>query len=345
MTARAPASASESPPPHGGDSRHWASVRECGSALGPRIMLEAYRRFGRRAFSLLLYPVMAYFFLTNALARRASLDFLCRVAADPRSRTAMSGAAGWPQSFRHFLTFGDALLDKLAAWMGDIALSSVVYDNREIFAALERAGRGGVLIASHLGNMEVCRALGSLHHGLKMNVLVHTRHAETFSRLLRKVNPRSHVSLLQVRELGPDTIIALRERIRRGEFVVVTGDRTPVGSLQRISRVPYLGELASFPQGPFILAALLDCPVQLIFCVKRGRRYRISFESFADALVLPRLHREQALEEWVARYATRLEHHCLQDPYQWFNFYDFWAPPAAASAGRRDGVVRRPSAR
>ena len=30
------------------------------------------------------------------------------------------------------------------------------------------------------------------------------------------------------------------------------------------------------------------------------------------------------VEQAVRTYAARLEHHCLQAPYNWFNFYDFW---------------------
>jgi predicted LPLAT superfamily acyltransferase len=27
----------------------------------------------------------------------------------------------------------------------------------------------------------------------------------------------------------------------------------------------------------------------------------------------------------MQRYVTRLEFHCRRAPYNWFNFYDFWA--------------------
>ena len=41
-----------------------------------------------------------------------------------------------------------------------------------------------------------------------------------------------------------------------------------------------------------------------------------------------------------ARYAARLEHHARLDPYNWFNFYDFWhsdrsEPVVAAGEPRR----------
>lgn len=301
---------------------HWARLEERGVYAGLSMMLWTHRVFGRRGFGLLLYPVIAYFFVAGGTARKASRAFLSRVHTH-RADT-FRAPPGWRQSFRHFLSFGDALLDKLEAWSGKIDEDDIVYHNREIFDELREAGRGGLLIASHLGNMEVCRALGELSLNLKLNVLVHTKHAANFNRLLDRVSPDSSVSLIQTTEVDPGTAIMLYERVARGEFVIIVGDRTPVTLSGRTSWAPFLGHDAPFPQGPYILASLLECPVQLIFCLKRYKRYHIVFESFADAIRVPRRDRSTALEEWTRRYVRRLEHYCGSDPYQWFNFFDFW---------------------
>ncbi len=303
---------------------HWARIEERGVYAGLRIMLLAYRVLGRRVFSVLLYPVIGYFFIFGTEARRASRTFLSRVYADPRGRTTLGDSPGWRQSFRHFYNFGEAVLDKLAAWAGDISDEDIVYENREIFQALQRAGRGGVLIASHLGNMEVCRAFAQLSMGLKLNVLVHTKHAPNFNRLLRRVSPDSSVSLIQTTDVDPATAMMLYDRVAQGEFVVIVGDRTPVKQSSRISWTSFLNRPAPFPQGPFILAALLECPVQLIFCLKRAGRYHIIFEPFSESIAIPRRKRASALDCWTSRYVARLEHFCVSDPYQWFNFFDFW---------------------
>lgn len=39
---------------------------------------------------------------------------------------------------------------------------------------------------------------------------------------------------------------------------------------------------------------------------------------------LPRESRYQAIDLILRRYAQRLEHYARQEPYNWFNFYDFW---------------------
>jgi predicted LPLAT superfamily acyltransferase len=304
--------------------QHWAQIEERGLYLCLRTTLLTYRLFGRLGFALLLYPIIAYYFLVSGSARRASLAFLAHVAAQADGRAALGGAPGWRHAFRHMLCFGEAILDKVVTWTGDIRLDDLDFINHQAFDELCRQGRGGVLIASHLGNVEVCRALGSQQRGFKINVLVHTRHSETFNRLMRDVSAASTISLIQVTQIGPDTAIMLRERIARGEFVVIVGDRTPPGRSARVSWVPFLGRPAPFPEGPFYLAAMLRCPVLLIFCVKHAGRYRMYLEPFCDASDLVRRERGPAIEQWIVRYAARLEDFCLRYPYQWFNFFDFW---------------------
>jgi predicted LPLAT superfamily acyltransferase len=73
-----------------------------------------------------------------------------------------------------------------------------------------------------------------------------------------------------------------------------------------------------------VLAALMGCPVYLMFCLRQGDGHSVYFEHFADCIELPRRNREEFLALLAARYAQRLEHYCGQAPYNWFNFYDFW---------------------
>jgi predicted LPLAT superfamily acyltransferase len=83
---------------------------------------------------------------------------------------------------------------------------------------------------------------------------------------------------------------------------VIVGHRTPASQSSRVSWVPFLGRPAPFPQGPFYLAAMLKCPVLLIFCLKRHGRYLLIFEPFADAANLPRRRRAQIMDEWIGRH-------------------------------------------
>ena len=312
------------------EGKAWHQAQERGSFVGLYLTFLAYRLLGRAFLAVLLYPIILYFFLFGRQARQASRDFLARVHAHPQGLGNFKRPPGWRESLRHFLSFGTSALDKVAAWMGRISLGDIRYENREVLTELEQAGRGVVMIASHLGNIEVCRALGSLYRNMRINVLVHTGHAESFNRLLARTNPKAQVSLFQVTDFGPDTAMQLHERVSRGEMVVIVGDRTPTSDTPRTVRAPFLGVSADFPQGPFMLAAALGAPVLLVFSVRDGDGYKVYFEKFADPLALPRRERQAALQAAVSRYAQRLEYYTLRYPYQWFNFFDFWATPKAA---------------
>jgi len=321
----------------GGNSsgRHWSKLAERGSVIGLRAVFACYRALGERTARFMLYPIVGYFFITDKAARTASRDFLRRV------RVIQGGGqrpSSWRDSFRHMLAFGQSGLDKLAAWMGEIDYARVDFKNRSELEQLSASGQGAVLIGSHLGNIEMMRALASKYRLATVNAVLHTKHAQRFNTLLLKANAKFGINFIQVANFGPETAILLKEKVDRGELVVIVGDRTPPGEsgTRRVSLVEFLGAPAPFAQGPFILASLLDCPVYLFFSLRTGAgynaAYKIHLELFADRIALPRQQRAQRLQAYMRQYAGRLEHYCLSAPEQWFNFYDFWRyDPAAHS--------------
>ena len=88
----------------------------------------------------------------------------------------------------------------------------------------------------------------------------------------------------------------------------------------------FLGELAAFPEGPFLLPMVLGLPTVLTLALKTGpNQYDVFLELLADGQPVARRERPKVLQERIESYAARLEQHCLRTPFQWFNFYDFWA--------------------
>ncbi|WP_336290634.1 glycosyltransferase family 2 protein [Aeromonas dhakensis] len=302
---------------------HWSRTPERGSLLGMQIMLASYRLLGRRGFSLLLYPVIGYFWLTGRAQREASRAYLARLETFANAQ-GVALPAEPRSSFRHFLRFGEAALDKLAGWRGDITEQEVELVGAEHYQTAINSGKGVLLLGSHLGDLELCRALGSRKQGLRINALVFTRHAARFNALLKQINPDSHLNLIQVQELGADTAILLKEKLEQGEWVVIVGDRTSVTREKRVIWADFLGAPAPFPLGPFVLSSVLGCPVYLLFGLKEQGRFRVHFEPFADGQPLPRQGRQEILASRVQAYADRLQHHCLHAPLDWFNFFDFW---------------------
>jgi predicted LPLAT superfamily acyltransferase len=300
---------------------HWAEMGEYSLVWGMHSLLWIYRLGGRMIVQVFLYPVVAYYWLVNRQGRAASSDYLRRVSALAPGMPMHGGQRG---SFRHFMAFAEAILDKLAAWAGMISLDDVEYRGREPLLECLRRGQGVLLLGSHLGNLEVCRVIANLENNLRINVLVHTRHAEKFNELLSRYNSASRLNLIQVTEISAETSMRLADKIEQGEIVIVAADRTPVSNQFRVAAADFLGAKALFPEGPFILAALLKCPVYTVFCLKQHGKYAIYFDEFSDGLKFPRKQRAQALQGAIQRYADRLQEYCLKEPLQWFNFYPFW---------------------
>lgn len=300
---------------------HWASIGESGMLAGMRFLYAIHRYLGGWPFRLLLWPVMLYYFLGHGVARRASMEYLRHLAPDLRGWNASC------KSFRHFIAFGECLLDKALVWNGQLPLDGLRIEGLPLLRAHLTSGQGAVLLVSHFGNVEVSRALARLQPDIRLTVLVHTRHAQRFNHFLSALSPASQADLIQVTEVTAATAVLLAERIARGELVVIAADRVPVSDQPRVVFAPFLGSPAPFPVGPFVLAGLLKCPVFLLFCPKFAGGYRLIFEPFAEALILPRATREAALQAAATGFAERLAYHCRQAPLQWFNFFAFWAQP------------------
>ena len=299
---------------------HWANVKEVGALWGIRALLAIYRVFGRTLLFVALYPVVTYFFLTNRFARAASREYLERLTEFAPD---MAIRASRRATFRHFVSFATSVYDRVAAWTGAITLDDLTFTGREALATLIEQRRGAVLITAHIGSLEVCRAMARQRENMRLNVLVHTEHAEMFNRMMQRVNPNQNVELIEVGTIDPGVAMRLAQKVANGEFIVVTGDRVPVHG-SRVVEANFLGREARFPQGPFVLAALLKCPMLSLFCVAEGSGFHVFIETLAERIVLRRGHREGDMRGYVDAFARRLEAACRRAPLQWFNFYPFW---------------------
>ncbi|URN99061.1 glycosyltransferase family 2 protein [Leclercia adecarboxylata] len=313
-------------------TQHWAKQQEVKGLYGMRLMLRVWQLLGRRAFTLLLWPVIAVYWLTARPARQASQQWIARVSETLARRQQPKPAR--LNSFFHFMRFGHAMLDKVASWQGELKL-----DRDVLFAPGARekldltVPEGKLLLASHLGDVEACRALAQIKGGKTVNALVFSDNAQRFKQIMQEMAPQAGLNLIPVTDIGPETAILLKEKIDRGEWVTIVGDRIAVdpqrGGNWRVVWSDFMGQPAPFPEGPFILASLMRCPVVLIFALRQQQKLHIHCEDFADPLLLPRGERQQALQQTVDRYAQRLEHFALQAPLDWFNFFDFWRLPDA----------------
>jgi len=297
----------------GGAPQEWTGRRERGAQSLIRLMVWVARRLGRPVARLLLYPICAYFLLFSGGARRASRQYLARVLA--RAPTMLD-------VLRHFHCFGSCVLDRVFFLNDQIGLFDLRVHGEEIVLDVLRRGGGCILLGAHFGSFEVARALGRRQPGLRVSLVMYEENARKIRAVLNAINP---ALAMEVIGLGrSDSMIAVGERLEQGHFVGMLADRGVDGE-DRI-RYPFLGSSAAFPLGSFRLAMLMKRPAVLMIGVYRGgRRYDVFFEPLADPSGPSTRRRDEQVEEVTRRYVERLEHYCRAAPYNWFNFYDFWA--------------------
>lgn len=302
------------------ESTLWSNLEERGTLYGLWLLAMCYRLLGRSICLVIGAPVVLYFYLTGSVQRHASQAFLQHIW----SLKKLPRPPGMTDSVRHFMNFFAMALDKFAAWTGHLQAQQIDHSSLLSFDKLMTLGTGGVLLVSHLGNMEFCRAVADQDHKQRVHVLWHSKNSQRFNRMLKFFNPHANINLIEVTEVGPDTILYLKERVEQGDWIVIAADRVPVSDNQRIVTVPFLGKDAPFSQGPYILAALLQCPVYTAVAVNVGKQYHVYLELLATKIAWERKNRLTTIQQYAQLYAARLESYCLQYPYQWFNFFDFW---------------------
>ena len=299
---------------------HWADLRESTFVTGIWFMYGVYRVFGRFPFRLFLYPVVSYYWLSRPLARSSSMEYLQRLH---ESQGVFSKPPGYWQGYKHFLRFGETLLDKLLAIGGNYPTGKVdLSEQKTIWNELEE-NRGCLIVTAHLGCLELMQSASTWERKFKINILVHTEHATSFNRILKRINPDAGVNFLQVTGFNAPAAMMLADRIAAGEIIAIAGDRVPTSG-ERMVKVPFLGKPAPSPTGPYMIASLLACPAYAMVCMRHGPGYVLKVEKMADAVATPRNKRNEMIEQQATKYALWLEHRVAESPFDWFNFFPFW---------------------
>lgn len=297
-----------------GAEAEWTTRRERGSVFLLRVMAVLSLTMGRRAGRVVLHVIAAYFVLFAPQARRASTDYLRRVLGRrPTIR----------DRFRQVMTFATTIHDRVYLLNDRFDLFDITVAGEELMLECARARRGAFLVGAHLGSFEVTRAIGRQQPDLRVVMVAYEANARKINTMMAAINPALAQGTVALRTV--EAMLRVRGLLDEGAFVGMLADRTPGGEATEV--VEFLGGPARFPIGPMRLAALLQRQVILMLGLHcGGNRYHVVFESIADFSGVARAEREAAVRAAVVRYAARLESHCREYPYNWFNFYNFWVP-------------------
>src|SRR5690606_14978112 len=195
------------------------------------------------------------FVVTDPAARQASKEFLQRV----RGRHSRLRDV-----FSHLYCFAATLLDRVYMAAGEFDRFELEIEGLALLEQAQEAGRGCVLLGSHLGSFDLLMLARRAFGGRPVNVVM-------------RVDPRARVrriagvddSTTRVIELGhPDSYLRAHEALVRGEVVALLADRIEPGAPSL--EVDFLGRPALLPLAPHVLAARAQAPVLMCFGVYEG---------------------------------------------------------------------------
>lgn len=308
------------PKPHAKPEAAWAVERERSSLWVLRLMRWIAMNLGRRASRLLLHPISLYFLLVNGKARRASRDYLGRALKRP--------ARLW-DVYRHVHHFACTVLDRvyfLRDQFHEFDVSITGLD--QLQAQLDR-GDGLFLVGAHLGSFEALRACAHTR-GERVAMLMYEDNARLINAALAAIAPKAELHTIALGRSG--SMLALRRWLDEGGVAGLLADRTLPGQSERSGSrlLDFLGQPARFSEGPFRLALMMRRPVVFMTGLYQGgRRYELRFELISDFSRPPGEQGHPDVNAQIGtamqRYASKLESLCAESPYNWFNFFDFWA--------------------
>ncbi len=220
-------------------------------------------------------------------------------------------------TYRNHCLFSQVVIDRFAMYAGKSF--EVEYEGDAFFKALEAKEEGFVMLSSHIGNYEIAGySLVSARKGI--HAVVYSSEKESVMRNRSGMFGKTNVSMIAMQE-DMSHLFEIDRALVRGDIVSFPTDRHMAGS--RCIRAPFLGKEASFPQGPFSVAAMRGVDVLSVNVMKEGaKKYKIYLTPLGYGRDLPR--REQ-IGQLCRAYIAELERMVRLYPTQWFNFFDFWA--------------------
>ncbi len=296
---------------------NWSGTGQLrGGRSGIGLFVTIIRWLGPRVAYLFAVPTAVYFSFASPDVS-ATMDYHRRIF----------GALPWWKRrwlvFKHFFSFGRAIIDRIAILAGQTKHFSFAFDGEQHLRGAAAQGKGVLLLTAHVGNWEVAGQLLS-RLGVPVNVTGFDREVPAIRAMLNRFQTSQKFQLIPLTGTATDAI-PLVAALRRGEVVAMLGDRA-YGS--PATRVPFLGNDASFPVGAYVLAAIAGAPTVQVFSLREpGGHYQFFGFPPQPPHHPPHHERDAYLNQCATQFATNLESIVRRDPLQWYNFYPFWDAP------------------
>ena len=287
-----------------------------GTILGHKIFVFILNYLGLKLAYIVLRFVALYYFLFAFKSNKNIYYYFHHILKYKRT-------TAYLKIYKNYYIFGQTILDKVALLAGVKTKFTINHEGGKNLDKIAAMGKGGMLISAHIGNWEIA---GQLLNRLQttFNILMYENERESLKKYMDGVEKKKNVNIITIKDGEMGHLIELHNAFSKNELVVMHGDRFREGA--KTVETIFLGKTATFPAGPFIMAAKFGVPLSVVFAVKESD---IHYHFFAtDPIEVKRARTEeqtnQAIQELLKIYISEVEKMVYRYPEQWFNYYAFW---------------------
>jgi predicted LPLAT superfamily acyltransferase len=282
--------------------------RSRGTVLGYKIFLFSIRGFGIKPAYFILRFVSFYFFLVARKNKNVLRKFYCdQLHIDKQKVSKLI--------LKNFYVFGQTLIDRVAFLAGKENQYTHSFENEEILLAMEKAGKGGILLSAHVGNWETAGNLLKERVSKTIHVVMLQAEEANIKNYLDDKTGGSRFSIIPIKD-DLSHVVKIKNALDKNELIAMHADRYMEGA--KFIELPFFGRQARFPLGPFLIASKFNAPVSFVFAIRHPAMH------YALSATVPLAHEKNA-EQLAALYVEQLEKKVTENPEQWFNYYDFYA--------------------
>ena len=218
------------------------------------------------------------------------------------------------KTYQNHCLFGQVVIDKFAMYAGK--KFRIEIEGLEHYQELTTREESFIQLSSHMGNYEI--AGYTLPQDKKtLNALVFFGEKESVMTNRARLFSGTNIKMIPIR---PDMghLFEIDHALQRGETVSMPADRI-FGSQKKL-QIPFLGQVANFPYGPFSIATMRGLQVLAVHVMKEKiRTYKIYATPLLYNLEAPR---QEQIKELAEKYVTELERMVNLYPTQWYNYFD-----------------------
>lgn len=282
-----------------------------GNKTGYGIFIKVLRSLGVMPAYILLFFVAGYYFLFSWKSTRAIWYYL-------RERLKFSILKSMVTLYKNYYRFGQALIDRIVMMSGIKNKFTFNFNDEVYFNEMIAQGKGGLLLSGHLGNWEIAGHLLKKRFTTPINIVMFDNESEQLKQYLEGQTGQRNAKIIVIKN-NLSHIYEIMEALGNNEFVCMHADRFLPGN--KTLAADFLGQIATFPAGPYVMASKLDVPVSFVFAMKRTHYH---YHFYASPGIIYRNRPNTQPVDILKDFIKEMEVKVKQYPAQWYNYYPFW---------------------